>query len=391
LRKAALHGAAVSFVNPVDYAFQFPVAHSVTADPGGLLAELAALAAAAGAVLPLRVHQPEPGDEHKAIARELRRGERSAVLLGALAQAHPAYGMLQFLARAIAQASGAAFGILPPAANSVGAVLAGVLPHRMPGGGDAETPGRDARAMFEQPCRGYLLLGIEPRRDCWDPATAMAALGAADCVVALSAYASDDLLEIADVLLPVAGFAETSGTHVNLAGTWQSWDGAVSPPGEARPGWKVLRVLGNQLDLDGFEYTDSRQVHAAVRAACADLTPDNAPAIEPAPGETSAAVNGALWRVGEVPAYAGDPLVRRAAALQRTPDAVAACIRLAPADAERLGLAGVATAVAVQGDSRVTLPLEIDARVAVGSAWIPAGVAGTCDGPACGPVHVEKA
>ncbi len=394
LRKAALAGAGVMFVNPVDYAANFPVAASLVVAPGAMVAELAALAVAVasetGSQVPagLLPKGVEAADTHNAIAARLAAGERAAVLLGALAQAHPAYGQIVALARFVADATGSSLGFLAAAGNSVGATLAGVLPHRLPGGGDAEPAGLDARAMLEQPRRGYLLLGVEPEFDCWDPATAVAALDQADCVVALSAYASPDLLEVADVLLPVAGFAETSGTAVNLAGDWQSWSGAVPPPGEARQGWKVLRVLGNELGIDGFDQRDSREVLDELRAACAGLAPDNAAA---AVGTPAAAALGDLVRVGEVPIYAGDALVRRAAALQSTADHVEACVRLAPADVARLGLDGAASVGVVQGAERVVLPLVVDPRVAAGSAWIPAAVPGSSRGPACGPVTIDKA
>ncbi|HEY5790739.1 MAG TPA: NADH-quinone oxidoreductase subunit NuoG, partial [Gammaproteobacteria bacterium] len=336
LRKAALGGAQVALLNPLDYPHPFPLAESLVAGPAALLDELVGIAAAAGAMLPLSIHQPEqPSDAQQALARLLRRGERSVLLLGALAQAHPAYGFITLVARAIAAATGSRIGFLLPAANSVGAALAGVLPHRGPGGSVREAPGLDARAMLEQPRRGYLLLGVEPQADCWDPQAARTALSAAAQVVALTPFVSPELLELADVLLPVAGFAESSGTFVNLGGSWQSWEGAVAPPGEARPAWKVLRVLGNQFGLDGFGYEAPGEVLAALRAACGELTADNAPASEVKPAPVR--LPDGLLRVGEVPIYAGDALVRRAQALQRTPDAVTACIRLAPADAARLG------------------------------------------------------
>ena len=393
LRKAALRGARVSFVNPVDYPVTFPVAQALVAAPGALVAELEALAAAVaghtGKTAPagLVPSSAKPGKAHETLAAQLADAARGSVLLGALAAQHPAYGRLTALARFVADATGCSFGFTA-AANGVGAALAGVLPHRLPGGADAESAGLDARAMLEQPRRGYLLLGLEPELDCWDPAAATGALGDASCVVALTAYASPDLLAVADVLLPIAGFAETSGTAVNCAGDWQSWSGAVPPPGEARQGWKVLRVLGNELGLDGFDQRDPGEVLAELRAACAGVAPDNTAPADATPA--TAALDG-LVRVGEVPIYAGDALVRRASALQATPEHVAPGVRLAPATAERLGLAGAATVTVTQGAQSATLPLLLDPRVADGAAVIPAGVAGCSLGPACGPVTIDKA
>ena len=394
LRKAALAGARVAFLNPADYAFNYPVAEALIVSPAAMVAELAAVAAAvaekSGKKAPAGLLDGgnAMGEAHAAVAARLIDGERACVLLGALAQAHPAYGRLTAIARFIADASGAELGFLAPAGNSVGASLAGALPHRLPGGADAETTGLDARAMLEQPRQGYLLMGIEPALDCWDPAAALDALGQAGSVVALTAYASEDLLEVADVLLPIAGFAETSGTAVNVNGDWQTWNGAVPPPGEARQGWKVLRVLGNEFGLDGFDQRDSREVLDALRAACDGVAPDNAAPAEVAPAD--ATLDG-LVRLGEVPIYATDPTVRRSGALQATVDHVDARVGLAPADAERLGLEDGARVTVTQGGNSTTLPLAVDGRLAPGTAWIPAGVPGSSRGPACGPVTIDKA
>jgi NADH-quinone oxidoreductase subunit G len=53
------------------------------------------------------------------------------------------------------------------------------------------------------------------------------------------------------VLLPIAPFSETSGSFVSRR-PLQSFNGVVTPAGETRPAWKVLRVLGNMLGLDRF-------------------------------------------------------------------------------------------------------------------------------------------
>ena len=193
-------------------------------------------------------------------------------------------------------------------------------------------------------------------------------------MVALTAYRSQSLESCADIMLPMAGFAETSGTFVNADGRWQGFRGAVAPPGAARPAWKVLRVLGNLLDLEGFDYVDSEQVRDELQALCAELAPDNA--LGAAVTEAPSAAAG-LTRIGDVPLYALDPLVRRAEALQRTVDAVRAGIRINPALAAVLDLEGAERAVAVQGDTRAELPLEIDAAVPDDCVRIPAGVPGT--------------
>src|SRR5690606_18542917 len=142
---------------------------------------------------------------------------------------------------------GARLGVIGEAANSVGGHLAAALP--APG-----SEGLNARAMVTQPRRAYLLFGIEPSLDCGDPVATRAALSQAGSVIAMTAYRSPELLELADCLLPITPFTETGGSFINCEGRLQSFNGVARPQGQARPGWKVLRVVGNALDVPGFTY-----------------------------------------------------------------------------------------------------------------------------------------
>ncbi len=396
LRKAALRGADISLVNPVGYAMNYRIANSVVVAPSAMVATLAGIAKAAhgakGGDLPASISGLVSGANAdtaaQAIAKQLADGESAAVLLGNLAAAHPAYATLRALAAYIAQATGASFGYLS-AANSAGAWLAGAVPHRA-AGGERNTDGLNAAAMLAQPRKGYLLLGIEPGLDFDNSGQAMAALGGADFVVALSAFESPCLRANADVLLPIAAYGETSGTYVNGLGQWQSFAGAVQPQGDARPAWKVLRVMANLFDLGGFTFNDSQAVLDELKAACGTFAVDNSygfPALA-APGATS--VNG-VERIGEVPAYAADMLVRRAPSLQETPDGQCSVLRANAATAQKLGLADGGEAKVTQGDATVTLPVVIDDAIAEGSVWVPAGVVATAGlGAGFGTVQVEK-
>src|SRR5690606_15652269 len=194
-----------------------------------------------------------PGEPARAIAASLSSGERGAVLLGNAAVQHPDYARIARLGLAIAAATGARFGQVGDAANSVGGYLARAVP---------SAGGLDARAMVEQPRGLYLLLNNEPTLDHAMPAAARAALSKAESVIALTAYRSAELLELADCLLPIAPFTETAGTFVNCEGRVQGFNGVVRPAGEARPAWKVLRVLGNRLGLAGFDHDSPEAVRA---------------------------------------------------------------------------------------------------------------------------------
>jgi NADH-quinone oxidoreductase subunit G len=244
--------------------------------------------------------------------------------------------------------------------------------------------------QLKQPRKTYLLMGVEPGADFWDPTLARQSMQSADTVIALSSYRCESLDFCADILLPVAGFAETSGVYVNAEGRWQQFRGAVRPLGESRPGWKVLRVLGNLLGLEDFDYTDSRQISDELAAVCEGFDYDNA--MQPL---NDVAVNSkidGICRIGDVPLYAADPLVRRAPSLQQTLDAGSAALRLNQKEIRKQGLDGAESALVKQNGSEVNLPIEADHRVPDGCVWISAGVAGSeALGQQFGEVTLEKA
>jgi NADH-quinone oxidoreductase subunit G len=246
---------------------------------------------------------------------QLRSADRKAIWLGQLAIRHPAYASLRSLASALAVATGASLGVLAEGANAAGAHLAGVLPQRGAAGVAVATPGLDARAMLEKSLHSYVLLGIEPGADSV-VAGARAALAGAKFVVALTPYESAELKSYASVLLPIGSFAETSGTYVSLEGEWQSFSGAAQPVGDSRPGWKVLRVLGNLLGLQGFEQQSSEDVRADLRG----LIEASAGKVVVATSQPRVAPLAADAAVVDVPLYQIDGLVRRAASLQATRD-----------------------------------------------------------------------
>ncbi len=396
LRKAVLDGAQMICINPIRLDLNHP-ARQIVGTPAAMIADLAAIAkrlgvSATGALKDC-IAVSEPGDEHDMAADCLSRmGEqgRGLILLGALATAHPDFSLLKALAHAIAEASNCRIGYLPAAANSVGAYLAGAHPQRLPGARPTDQPGLSLGGMLAAPRRTLVLWGLEPDRDLGNPAGAMAAFDKADFVVACSAFRSPSLERVADVLLPIGAFAETSGTFVNAAGLWQRFQGAVPPPGEARPGWKVLRVLGNLLDLKGFDYRDGAQVRDELAALCADAVIDNA-----VRGEfplTNGPTESALMRIGPVPIYALDPLVRRAPALQQmTMPGSAFGVYLHPDQAADLGLNAGDTVRLTQNEATATAQVILDDRVPMGCARIPSGVAGSEGlGDQIGPISLAR-
>jgi NADH-quinone oxidoreductase subunit G len=325
VRKAARRGASIAFLNTADYEYHFKPAAYVTAAPEALAANLAAVlaaaASAAGAAVPAHLARAVEGatvtDAHRAAAEALAR-KPALVLLGQIAQRHPQYADLRALAAGLAAVTGAALGYLSEGANAVGAALAGATPHRGPGGTAVARAGFDAQAMLETPRNAYILYGIEPSLDLAEGPAALRALQGA-VVVAFASFVSAELEDVADVLLPTATFAETAGTYVNAEGRWQSFDAAADPVGDSRPGWRVLRVLGNELELPNCEYQRPSDVTAEIEREIGD-------ARALAPGETqyrgsfAASVRAAAagnTRL-DVPIYAIDALVRRSEPLQET-------------------------------------------------------------------------
>jgi NADH-quinone oxidoreductase subunit G len=298
-------------------------------------------------------------------------------VLGSLAEQHPQASQLHALAQALAELTGATLGFLREGANAVGADLAGARP----GAG-----GLPALAMLAEPRRAYVVVHAEAEFDFASPVAARRAFERADFVVMLSAWKTG--AAYADVLLPVAPFSETSGTFVSGEGRAQSFRAVVPPRGQARPGWKVLRVLGTMLGLPGFDADDSQAVRDSVLPADLPARLDNrtAAAIE-APVLTTAGVE----RVADVPLYFTDPLVRRSAPLQQTRDARAPLARMHRSLLESLGIAEGAQVRVRQGRGEAVVKTAVDSTVPPGVVRLGAAHASTCglDGMT-GPISVER-
>ncbi len=224
---------------------------------------------------------------------------------------------------AIAKLGNVKFGFISEAANTSGAHLAGVLPHRGAGGEVIDASGLNTDDMLKQSLKVYLLMGIEPELDCWDGHKALQAMQGAEFVVSLTAYESETMKQYADVLLPIALFAETSGTYINVEGQSQSFTGAVPPAGEARPAWKILRVMGNLLNLETFEYNSSEEVRDEVASVIDNVALGSVGSWIPPKSLTNGiANNGSLQRITEIPMCSIDAMTRRAKALQNADDSI---------------------------------------------------------------------
>jgi NADH-quinone oxidoreductase subunit G len=214
------------------------------------------------------------------------------------------------------------------------------------------------------------------------------ALKGSGMVVALTAF-NDAVVEYADVMLPIAPFTETAGTFVNAEGRVQRFHGVVKPLGDARPAWKVLRVLGSLLGLPGFEHETIDDVRAEAlpdEAALAARLDNAAPLAAP-----QAAASG-LERIADVPIYCTDAIVRRAPSLQRTADARPPVAGLPGALWRELGLQPGDKVRLTQGAASAVLPAREDLTLAPTAVRVSAGHPDTAAlGAMFGPIAVEKA
>lgn len=391
MRKAFLNGASMLALNVVDYDYRFKLTEKVIVSPAELPEQLAmillALVKKKSDLLDSEQQLTlglKATDKSKLIAQTLSR-PGSVIVTGAVCENHPHAALLRTLIAAIAKYSGAQVLRLTTGSNAAGAALAGMLPHRSTAGKTVEHSGLDVQAAITAKLKGYLLMAAEPDFDFANPFMARRAMLAAEHVVVLSAFQSEAIEEYANVILPIAPYAETSGTYINIDGTWQTTAGAVAPYGEARPAWKVLRVLANIMHCDGFDYVSSQDVLNEVKQHHALMHAMKTESYYP---EALPPQNGDLVRAGEWPLYRNDAIVRHASALQISGSSEEACIRVHSETAERLTLGEMATVS--QGDIEVTLPLIRDDRIAKDTVWVANAMIETVDlGQAFGVITVK--
>lgn len=383
LRQAVKRGAQVSFIDSAaDNPLFNAIAGRMTVAPSQLANSLAqvlvAVAKAKDSAVPAGLEGVQVSAEAQQIADSLASGERVAILLGNMAVNSDQASVIAANANAIAQASGAKLGFLTAGGNTVGGYLANAVPGK---------GGLTAEQMLAQTLRAYLVLNVEPALDSDLGERAVETLKSATFSVALTSYRSA-AEQWADVMLPVSPFTETSGTFVNAEGRVQSFKGAAAPVGDTRPAWKVLRVLGNLFQLDGFDDETSESVRDSVMAAGVESRLSNqvnlAASVLPAAS--------GLERVADVPIYRSDALVRRSAPLQETPASAAPTARMAAATLTQLGLADGDLVKVRSSQGEVSLPAQLDDTVALNSVRVATAFSETAAlGSAFGQLTVERA
>lgn len=382
LRQAAKHGTQISFIDSAAEDPLFPVAGRMTVAPSVLpnaLAEvLVALSNAKSLPVPEAFASIDASPAAQQIAASLLSGERVAVLLGNMAVASGQASLIAANAAALAKAVGAKFGFLTPGANTVGGYLAGAIPGQ---------GGLTAEQMLSQPLKAYLVLHAEPALDSDNGARALESLKGSGFAVALTSFKSAGQ-DWADVMLPISPFTETSGTFVNAEGRAQSFKGAAAPFADTRPGWKVLRVLGNLFQLQGFDDETSESVRDTVMVGGIDGRLSNVITA----GIGLAAAPQGLERVADVPIYRSDALVRRSQPLQETSASQSPRARMSASTLAGLGLeSGDAVRIGSE-QGQATLAALLDDTVARGCVRIATAFNETLAlGSGFGQLTVERA
>lgn len=380
IRQAVKKGAQLNVINPFDDDLLVKISNKVTVAPDEIARTLASVLKQAfqlkGEDAPESFRrlfdslQDDTGIP-TLIAKSLIDNSPSSIFLGNLAQHHPSYAQIHRLALALAEITGASVGILGEAANSVGAYIAGAIPDfsGLSSASDlcsGEVTGLNAAQMLndtsDPKCRAFILLNVEPEFDTYDPRQALKTLRSADFVVSLTAY-KGNVADYADVMLPITPFTETSGTFVNTEGRVQSFNGVVAPLGDARPGWKVLRVLGSLLELNEFDFDTPEEIREKVFPQDMEVAKYLNNRLANLNINLELKENHAIQRIGEVPIYQSDTIVRRAQSLQQTKDGMSIYAWMPRNLMEQLGINTGNQVKVTQAGSSIQLEAACDEKL----------------------------
>ena len=364
IRKAWKAGARVYAINPLDFELNFDLAAKTIVTPAGMVDALLKLAKTANDA----GHLPEShdlaqvisgihaDDASRALFKALNDASAKVLILGESAAQHPQASLLRAAARFVAKHTGCAYNEIPSGANAIGLARAGAQP---------QGQGKDAAAMLAQP-PGHLVVYQAGSQDTSSSAAFDAARSNASFCVYIGSFACNGVKRTAHAMLPIGLPPESDGSYVNVDGTVQTLAAGAKAPGDARPGWKVLRALGATLGVAGFDFTEFAQLRdlVAPKLRTGSAKP-HAGKLAQRPMEASG-----LVRIATVPMYRADQVLRRCPALQAHPLTGKAAIALNPEDALALGLANDASAKVSGNGAEAVLPVVVTRRVPKGAAWI---------------------
>ncbi len=384
LRQAAKKFTKVSMLSVSDDDQLIDFHAKISVAPAQLVQALAAIVKAAATLKNVEtiasVITVDVCETAKKIAQSLIEGEKRAIFLGNVATQTKEATQLHALALELGRLINATVGFLGEGANTVGGYAARSFP-----------TGANALQMFESERKAYVLMGIEPELDCANPQLVVNALKQASLVVFMSAFKHIPALEYADVILPMSPYTETAGTFVNTEGRIQSFNGVVKSRGDSRPAWKILRVLGNVLNIDGFNYESSESVRDEVLGKDAEFLSGLSNELNSVVIQLPV-INEGLQRISDVPINFADPMVRRSPVLQQTTDAKAPTARLNEQTLSLLGLVAGEKVKVKQGQGEAMLIAMADNAVPVSCVRVAAAHTSTAMlGEMFGLISVERA
>jgi NADH-quinone oxidoreductase subunit G len=385
LRKAAVNnGAAISSISHLRGQYNFPLEQDLAGSAEeiitGLAAVVVALAGQANSAPELPEHiqaiisDCKVSKQHKAVASALSKAKDTAVIVGIQALSNPHLSLIQELCETISSLSGATLGYLSQSANSAGACLAGVLPHRGVAGSIVDKVGQNAREILDSKHQVLLTFAVDPVLETNISDIDQQLSINNDFIIAIDSFSNDFIREKADLVLPLASFTETSGTFVNIEGLWQSFKGCTQTEGGVRQGWKILAALGQLLIPEAFEYSDSISVRNEVKEACREISLNNICGIQSASTQLPLKSQ-SIQKVTATPIYASDSLLREAQPLQKTLLMNQQFfVAMNQSQADKSKLTGAEKIQVKQGSGVAMLTLRIDENVPDGCVCVPTGI-----------------
>ncbi|MBP6309226.1 MAG: NADH-quinone oxidoreductase subunit NuoG [Arenimonas sp.] len=346
IHKAVKNGAKVHSINPIDFEFSFAL-HSKTIVAPSKLAE-------ALQTLSLQIE------------------DGTVLILGEIAESSASASQVRAVANALRESGKVKLCRIPQGANAIGLAQVAVLP---------KSNGKNALQMLDGSINTFVLFGIEPQFDFAATTLATKALLTSK-VIACSAFVTEQLKELADVILPIGLTPEIQASLVNVNGVEQSTEVAGKLPGAAQSGWRVLRALYDQCALPALTFVDVDQLRAQIQKqniVCGKGV-----------AQTPVATDG-FERITSTPIYRIDAVTRRAEALQAHPLTHGPRVVLNSKDAERLGLSAGQMAKVGDGTGSATLPVAISNAVAQSCVWIESNYAATAPISQTASLSIAKA
>ncbi|MBT4839068.1 MAG: NADH-quinone oxidoreductase subunit G, partial [Methylococcales bacterium] len=393
LRQIQTNGSDIMTVNQIDFDTSFDISNKIIKNnlSSALVSIIKSIEITANSISELlknNSYDVECTEQSDLISQKLLAGKNVAILLGVIVESSIERSTICALCNEISVLTGSILGFISQDSNAAGASIAGALPHRGVDGKMLDKSGLNCDEMFNKPLKSYILIGLDSGFDLYNPVLAKNAFKSAEFVVSLTSHISDEIKNSSDIILPISSFGETSGTFINMEGQWQSYAGVVEPYEMARPTWKVLRVLANLLDLDGFEYLSTEEILNEIKNK---ISNKEKPKNVIKTNEISINNNKEIVRAGHKAIYSIDMLTRNATSLQKTEEITHCEVRMNKSLMKILNLENDSQVEVKQGKASSVLNLIIDNRVADDVVWIPGGTLGSQNmGGASDSVEVNK-